>query len=545
MPLKLQGERFMEKSMIKKYIVNISLIVILFASGFFAVYSIVNYKSSGNNTGSFGNMQGSGGGPQSGGNKQGIDNQQSGDVPQMPDNQQNSTWQQGGNMMQGGSQQGGKQQNGGGGQSNRSFGVSDSSYALPLTIYSAIFFIVCASVFYLAKTKKIKFNFDNEKIMMFILIAVGLLLRLGFSTKLDGHNDLNLFKSWASTAANALTSVYSGGRGADYPPFYIYILAIIGKLATISPFSNYYVVLLKLPAMIADVVTAVLIYKISKKNFNGIISFLLAAFYMFNPAIFIDSTFWGQVDSFFTLMIVISIYLVTKNKIVPSSIAFAASILMKPQGIIFLPVLFYELVRQKNIKKFIIAAVSAVATAIIIILPFSISQGNPLWIFNLYTSTIGEYPYGSVNAFNFFGLIGGNYNSSTAYNVIGFAFIVITSLVSWLFYIKRNDVKFAPAAALLQIAGVFTFSNGMHERYLFPAVALAILAYVYLKDKRIAIIAIGFSITNFVNITSVLFNTSTSLFNALLQVFSIVNIGLTIFLVKVLYDNSLKKNQTL
>lgn len=535
----------MEKSMIKKYIVNISLIVILFASGFFAVYSIVNYKSSGNNAGSFGNMQG-GSAPQSGGNKQGIDNQQSGnsqqsgDMPQMPDNHQNSTGQQGENMMQGG-----KQQNGSGGQSNRSFGVSDSSYALPLTIYSVIFFIVCASVFYLAKTKKIKFNFDNEKIMMFILIAVGLLLRLGFSTKLDGHNDLNLFKSWASTAANALTSVYSGGRGADYPPLYIYILAVIGKLATISPFSNYYVVLLKLPAMIADVITAVLIYKISKKHFNGIIPFLLSAFYMFNPAIFIDSTFWGQVDSFFTLMIVISIYLVTKNKIVPSSIAFAASILMKPQGIIFLPVLFYELVRQKSVKKFIIAAVSAVVTAIIIILPFSISQGSPLWIFNLYKSTISEYPYGSVNAFNFFGLIGGNYNSSTAYNIIGFAFIVITSLVSWLFYIKRDDVKFAPAVALLQIAGVFTFSNGMHERYLFPAVALAILAYIYLKDKRIVIIAIGFSITNFVNITSVLFNTSSDLFNILLQCFSVLNIALTIFLVKVLYDNSFKKNQTL
>ena len=197
------------------------------------------------------------------------------------------------------------------------------------------------------------------------------------------------------------------------------------------------------------------------------------------------------------LMIVISIYLVTKNKIVPSSIAFAASILMKPQGIIFLPVLFYELVRQKSVKKFIIAAVSAVVTAIIIILPFSISQGSPLWIFNLYKSTISEYPYGSVNAFNFFGLIGGNYNSSAAYNVIGFAFIVITSLVSWLFYIKRDDVKFAPAVALLQIAGVFTFSNGMHERYLFP------------------------------------------------QVFSVLNIALTVFLVKVLYDNSFKKNQTL
>ena len=54
-----------------------------------------------------------------------------------------------------------------------------------------------------------------------------------------------------------------------------------------------------------------------------------------------------------------------------------------------------------------------------------------------------------------------------------------------------------------------------------------------------------FAVYSIVNITSVLFNTSTSLFNVLLQFFSIANIALTIFLVKVLYDNSFKKNQTL
>lgn len=552
----------------KKYIFRISLILVLLISTFLCIYAVQQYKGNNsmssnfqfgmngnmpdnipnNDSNSSGNTQTKvNGGRQLGGNRNDTSTQEGNTQPDLNGNnkvsrneQPNSddtARQQGGykNIQQG-------RQNG-----NMQRGSANTKYLSALSIYSVIFLILCCGIYYLFKKKKISTNLSDEKFVMFTLLAVGLLLRIAVSTVIDPHNDVNLFRSWATAAVNGLSQFYNNARQADYPPLYIYILAIIGKLATISIFNSYYVLMLKIPSIIADVVTAYFIYKLGKKYFSSLISIFLAAFYIFNPAIFIDSTFWGQVDSFFTLLIVIAIYLLCEKKYAFSSAMFVAAVLMKPQGIIFLPILFFELVRQRKVKNFIYAAISAMITAIIIIIPFSLNEQSPLWIFNLYSKTISEYPYASVNAFNFFSLIGANYkNDDTTlfifnYHTIGLIFIVVTTLIGWFVYIKGNDRKYVSAIALLQIAGVFTFSVGMHERYLFPAVALSVLAFIYLKDRRFFIMAVGFSITSYINISAVFFNTNTLLFDIFLKATSLLNIILVAYLVKIILDNAVKK----
>jgi Gpi18-like mannosyltransferase len=431
---------------------------------------------------------------------------------------------------------------------NMQRGGEDAKYFQAISIYGGVFIILSCLIYYLFKRKKLEIDLKEEKLLVFTLLAVGFLLRIAASTLMQGYSgDINLFRNWAETAAKGFANFYSSARQADYPPLYIYVLGLIGKIASVSSINPYYILLLKIPSILADVITAYFIYKLGKKYLNSVISILLGAFYIFNPAIFIDSTFWGQVDSFFTLLIVIALYLLAEKKYVLSSGMFAVAILMKPQGIIFLPILFIELVRQKKLKNFIYAGVSALITVLIIIIPFSLNTQNPLWIINLYIKTISEYQYASVNAFNFFGLIGGNYKDYNnelflmSYHTIGMIFIIITTLIGWFIYIKGNDRKYISAIALLQIAGVFTFSVGMHERYLFPAVAIAILALIYLKDRRFLILAIGFSITNYINISTILFRTNNSIFNYCLEVTSVLNILLVAYLLKILFDNAVRK----
>jgi len=574
----------MEKANFKKNILRISLIFILLISVFLCIYTVGNYKSNntmtqnnqfrgkgnisnndvnnmpngqnssldipfsnGNQTNSSGNTTDSNGTVQSNQNRDMAsqnENKQSKQNRGIAPQNGNSQPAQDGNMAS----KSGNRQPGENGNMQRE--NAKAKYVPELTIYSGIFLILCVGIYSLFRRKDIKINFADEKILMFTLLAVGLFLRIAASTLMDGHNDINLFKNWASTAANSLSQVYSSAKSADYPPLYIYVLALIGKIAKIPAFNSYYVLMLKLPAIIADIITSYFIYRLGKKHFSGVVSIFLAAFYIFNPAIFIDSTFWGQVDSFFTLFIVIAVFLLSEKKIAASSAVFAAAVLMKPQGIIFLPILFFELVRERNLKNFIYAIGSAMVTALIIIIPFSLNGQSPLWIFNLYSKTISEYPYASVNGFNFFSLIGANYKNNTDnlfvfnYHTWGMIFIVVTTLISWFVYIKNNNRNFVSAIALLQIAGVFTFSVGMHERYLFPAVALSILAFIYLKDRRFVILSIGFSITSYINISSVLFNLNSSTFNILLMITSFLNVILVVYLVKVLFESAIKKSFT-
>ncbi|HEY5525594.1 MAG TPA: hypothetical protein VIK26_09720, partial [Clostridium sp.] len=421
---------------------------------------------------------------------------------------------------------------------------TNDKYGIPLVVYSVIFFSLAIGAYFIFKYKDIKINLKNKKIIILTIFCVGLLLRISFGALVEGHSmDLNAFKTWATQAANSFSEFYSSASSSDYPPFYIYILYLIGKIASIPALSQYYTLLLKIPSILADIASAYVIYKLAKKYLSLEISIMLSAFYIFNPAIFINSTFWGQVDSFFTLIIILSVYFMAENKIGLATGFFTVAVLMKPQGIIYLPLLLFEVVRKRELKVLLKMGLISLGVGLVIILPFSLHQ-DPLWIINLYSRTISEYPYASVNGYNFFTLIGANYVKDTStlfvlsYHSWGMIFIVLTTLFSWFIYIKGNNTKFAPVVALIQIAGVFTFSVGMHERYLFPAAALVILSFIYHKDKRLILLAIGYSITSYINTHVILFGINN---NSITIITSLLNVILFGYLVKILWDIVIKK----
>jgi len=428
-----------------------------------------------------------------------------------------------------------------------------TEYAPQIAVYSIVFFILSIAAYYryLYKYKNVKIHPSNAKIIVFTLLCVGLLLRIACSNLIEGHPfDISLFKTWATTAADNLFQVYSGRGSSDYPPLYIYVLSFIGKIARLPAMNPYFNLLLKLPSILADIAASFLIYKLADRYLSQVISILLSAFYIFNPAVLINSTLWGQVDSFFTLIVICALLMLTENKIGLASALFTAAVLMKPQGIIFLPVLFFALIREKNYKGYLQAAVFALGTAAIIVLPFTLNYGGS-WIFKLFSNTMAQYHYASVNAFNFFSLLGANYieDATTlfifSYYDWGMIFIVLCAAWSWFIYIKGNARTFAFAAALLLIAGVFTFSARMHERYLFPAVALSIFAFIYLKDKRLLLSAAGFSSTAYINAHLVLFETGRGIdsqpFSPVMICVSLLNVLLFVHLAKVLFDIAVKK----
>ncbi|ASR49835.1 dolichyl pyrophosphate Man9GlcNAc2 alpha-1,3-glucosyltransferase [Paenibacillus kribbensis] len=429
-----------------------------------------------------------------------------------------------------------------GGPGGRS-GNSSSAYATPLAIFAAVFFGAFVFIAYRFRAREWKLGESNRGLMLWTVLGAGFFLRMAIAPWISGHMDLMLFRNWAMTAADSLSGFYTNGS-SDYPPFYIYILYVIGKIGSTDAFSPYMSVLLRLPNILADIVTAYMLYRLASKRVGYAISLGLAIFYVFNPAVFINSTFWGQVDSFFTMLIVGMIVLLVENRIGWSTVLFTIAVLMKPQGIIYGPVLFFELLRQRKIQPWLLAVGGAVVTTILVILPFSWGQ-EPLWLLDLYKGTVGEYPYASVNAYNFFALIGGNYTQDTttlflfSYHTWGMICIVLVTLFTWWMYIRSRKPQFAAAAALVLIAGVFTFASSMHERYLFPAAALAVLAYLYLRDRRFLWLAGGFSLTIFLNTFDIFYSSNTrDQYGIILCVTSLLNVLLFVYLVKVVWDCS-------
>lgn len=428
-------------------------------------------------------------------------------------------------------------------ESSRDNADSSNKYSSLFIVYSLLFFLLSISTCLILIAKKIKLKNSDAYALISGILIIGILLRIYSGLLINGHPfDSNLYKRWATDAANNLLTVYGSNSSIDYPPVYIYILSIIGKLANISVFNNYYYLFLKLPSIITDILSGYFIYKIAYKHLSKEFAILLSAFYIFNPAVLINSSIWGQSDSIFAFIAILSIFFLYKNKLTFSSILFTILVLMKPQGIILLPLLLFELIKRRNIKSIFQCILPALLTALIIILPFSISNGGITWIFKLYINTINEYPYASANAFNFFTLIGANMVKDTTpmfildYHTFGMIFIVIITLFSGFIYFKINSKYSVFISGLILVTGVFNFSVGMHERYMFASIIISIFAYIYCKNMRLLILSALFTLIVYINTHTVLFDRinglGTSSYNLLAIIISILNIVTFLYLVK-------------
>ena len=394
-----------------------------------------------------------------------------------------------------------------------------------MTPYSIIFFIIAILLIVLAKKKIIKIKPGREKIYLIIFMIIGLAIRLIFAPIVEGFSvDIGCFRAWSMKASgvNGISTFYSPDYFCDYPPFYILVLGLVGFISNLFGFTNIneaHLIMIKLPAIIADIVTAFLFYKIAGKRINKTASLILSILYIFNPVVFLNSTLWGQVDSFFTMILLLAIMLIDEGKFSFATILFTISVLMKPQGIIFLPVIGYELIidflKTKKLKNIGLSALYAIITTLIVVVPFSNGR-PPIWLIELYKNTAGGYTYASMNAYNLFSLFGANSKVDDqtlfifSYYGWGMFFIVLTSLFTGFLYLinflkhKQSALNIAPLAALIQMTGVFVLSTRMHERYLFPAIAFALLSYIFYKDIGYMLIFGGVSATVFVNTYDVL-----------------------------------------
>lgn len=341
----------------------------------------------------------------------------------------------------------------------------------------------------------------------FVIRLVLAPLNLGFSS------DIGLFSYWAQEGAKDLLHIYSNASFLDYPPFYIYILTIIGligKLFGISGGDPVFVILLKLPSILADLATAYILYSLAKKRFSGSWPVAIAALYIFNPAVLIDSAMWGQVDSFMVMLIALGFYtLMESDRPALCGLPFAAAILTKPQALIVMPAVLFTILKGRD-PKFLLRTLFYGAGALLALaLPFLIVEG-PSWLIELYLNTAGHYTYASLNAFNLFSMLGANLvqDSETfiffSYKIWGFAFILLTLLYTGLVFIKGKGSQLPYLGGILLYLGVFVLSARMHERYMFPVLFFFLVIFILTRDRWSLIFYGISSITIFANIYVVL-----------------------------------------
>lgn len=437
--------------------------------------------------------------------------------------------------------------------------VTTAALAFFLAILAIAYRLLSIDEYDLENHKSISFTkhkFNTFATVLFIILA-GFILRVIIAPYAPCYpNDVNLFKEWAITSARNLPNFYNTASFIDYPPGYIIILSIIGKIGDIFNIAKEalsFTLLIKLPAILCDVAIAVFIYRICDKKMTKGWTVFLVSSWIFNPAVIMDSAMWGQVDSVLTLFIIIAVYYLSLNKTTNAAIFFTIAVMIKMQGIIFLPLLFFALIKKRSIKAFFMAFIAFVTTNLILVLPFAFKM-DKFWIFSLYTNTAGGYQYASVNAMNFFYMINLNWVKDIDkvfgipyfYLILGMIFIVIVTILTWIYYVKSSLESYYPfLCSIILMMGVFTFGPRMHERYFFPVLALLLIAAILANNRYLLWLYALITTTGLYNIAYILapISTGTKFVNPLLTrqtflvafgnvLFSLIIIILTGLLIK-------------
>jgi len=336
-----------------------------------------------------------------------------------------------------------------------------------------------------------------------ILLLLGFALRMLFIGSSGFTVDVNTFVAWTlSLLSNGLSHFYAKTGFADYPPGYFYILAIFGHLwAPLRGLDPQYALLrvvVKLPAVLADLGVGALIYALGLRFAKPAIALGAAAIYILSPATIMTSADWGQVDSIAGGLALLGVYLLLKSTdetpgrisaLIPAAwIALTYSLLIKPQAAVLIALFVaFALSDRARLRERLIATAlgigGAVVFTILIVLPFH-PTANPLdamqWLLARYEFASNVYAYNSVNAFNLWAIKGLLWQKDSL--PIGFSPLMFPQylwgialvlaalvLVLWRYLQERTPAALMEASTIALLA-FFILSTRMHERYSFDAV---------------------------------------------------------------------------
>lgn len=335
-----------------------------------------------------------------------------------------------------------------------------------------------------------KYNF-NIVVILFSAFVFRLFLANFGTLQLDQGT----FVAWGnSLAINGFKTFYS--NWSDYLPGYLYVLWPLGKINLIFPYLQ--TILFKLPAIMADVATGYLLYVIVLKLKNRKWAKTTTLLYLFNPAVFANSSLWGQVDSLTALFSLLAIYIFSKN-IVMSAVSLAVGTLIKPQAAFILPAILYLfLIHKKKFSELVKFAFVGLTTFAIGFMPFNNQTNLFKFIVERLSASASQYPYGSINAFSFWGLFG-FWKPDNITFWVGLIISILFIIIAWAMIFKKRPKAGEYLIASISLFVTFLFLTRIHERHLLPVLAPFLVAAVF--NPVLLIVYTGLSVTYVANLS--------------------------------------------
>jgi tetratricopeptide (TPR) repeat protein len=330
--------------------------------------------------------------------------------------------------------------------------------------------------------------------MFAFLVRLPLLPYPGFFT------DLQTFVSWGKITDAHFWHFYSvagnAGTIANYPPLAVYLFGLqvrlwvhgqlmLGQHISLNVSqSPALAAWMKLPMLAADLLTIVLIHRQAHQALSERKALIVTAAYAFNPGIVIMSALWGQLESVFLLFLLLSLLATLNGQTRHAGIYLALACLVKPQPLIFIPLVFVWLYRHIGRHGTLEASVAFIAVSLVGWLPYLLPLSlHPEVLAFLHNLAVWESRTpASAAASNLWWLLNPRFPGQAPLigplspDILGalfFAPMFVLALVG--VWRNRSSWQLFLSAVLIQVAS-FDVLALQRSRFLYPALALALLA---------------------------------------------------------------------
>jgi hypothetical protein len=421
----------------------------------------------------------------------------------------------------------------------------------------------------LVKNIKYFIRTRKESYIFFAILLFSFLLQAFLSTVGSHPYDMFTQKIWAYIISYyglgglyPISLITPSGRASGkpsivnsyypYPPLLGYYYMFIGKIYSSfypsfefnTPYLSF---LIKLPLIIITLFVGCLIFSFIKKKVGLKFALLLMLIFTVNPALILNTVVWGQNDIFLALFLICSL-LTFKISVTASLFFLILSLLTKQTAIPPVVLMLILMIKKYGFKKILTSITFPLTCIFLLLFPYLYSGYSLLFIINV---SIGDKVFNKIAREQALGIpewqkvvSGGAYNiwpimtfvfnhqlgwsrftypdfSSnqifrTTYNKFGLYltsfFFILILLLSLISSKTRNDNEEAKIAYMLYLIvfSSYLFLTRMHERYLFLTIPFLIIAFPWIKNKKIFIMLYGsLTLTFFLSIYAILSLTAT------------------------------------
>jgi hypothetical protein len=355
-------------------------------------------------------------------------------------------------------------------------------------------------------------------------LALGLFLHV-VVLLMPGHDDVPGWKVWAFNGAQDVTAMYGVGgnpperrvvsfagwtTAVDYPPFFLYEYAIVGRLYRALypgfPDSTALLVAVKLPVLLASMgLTALLFFVVRRISGRDEPARWAAFAYWLNPAMIVGGEMLGYVDPLNYLPAIAGLSLAWFGRPWLAGICVAIAVSTKPQGILIGPAFALALWLTGGLRALAAATVTFAGSLAAIVLPFYLRGSLPNMILafgsydvrrdsmSAYAANVGWIANWWVRSQENLPAMGfpaaflqrvPNPLSITRFVQLGYfdprplARVCVIALTGWAAAVvsRARDLAMVSALAAFTVHAYFVLSANMHESHQLFEVPLLVLA---------------------------------------------------------------------